>query len=207
MDWFVRNSCGNQLNIDWRLVHLNTNTFRVDSADWVPSPNHDERPDSSDPEVVIVHCISLPPGEYGGGEVKRFFQNQLSADEHPYFQSMAHLCVSSHFLIDRKGELTQFVTTDKRAWHAGESVCLQRSQVNNFSIGIELEGWDLDKSGFTSHQYQSLAELIVCLRQAYPKIKSDHLFAHSDISPGRKPDPGPYFEWTTLFRILDKMSI
>ena len=130
--------------------------------------------------------------------ISRFFSNKLDQEEHPYYQSIAHLTVSSHFLIERSGKLIQFVSTDKRAWHAGESVCLGKPKVNNFSIGIELEGLDTDKNGFTDAQYQSLNKLVSELRNKYPTIKTNSLFAHSDIAPGRKPDPGPYFDWSRV---------
>jgi len=171
---------------------------RVAEAEFIASPNFDERDQGCDVETIIVHCISLPPGEYGSGAISRFFTNQLSADEHPYYQSMAHLTVSSHFLIERSGTLVQFVPTDKRAWHAGESICLGRPKVNNFSIGIELEGLDTDQNGFTDQQYQVLNELISTLRASYPMIAASNVFAHSDIAPGRKPDPGPYFDWSRV---------
>lgn len=186
---------------------LDKQSNRLDVATWTPSPNYDEREEGSEPEVIIVHCISLPPGEYGGGQIERFFQNKLSPDEHPYFQSMAHLQVSSHFLIDRLGQTTQFVATDKRAWHAGESVCLGRPKVNDFSIGIELEGWDLDTVGFTQAQYVTLCRLTRCLIETYPRITQNSVFAHSDIAPGRKPDPGSYFSWSKLYSLLDNTSI
>ena len=179
-------------------MHLDSSTGLIDTALFVASPNCDERENHGDPEAIILHCVSLPPGEYGGNEVERFFTNQLAADEHPYFESMAHLTVSSHFLIKRGGELLQFVPTHLRAWHAGESFCLGRPKVNDFSIGIELEGLDTDPNGFTAEQYQTLKQLVAELRAAYPSITANNLFAHSDIAPGRKPDPGPYFDWTGL---------
>ncbi len=187
-------------------MQLDICTGRIDTALWRASPNFDERDAGNVPEVVIVHCISLPPGQYGGGEISRFFQNALNENEHQYFKSMSHLTVSSHFLIDRKGVLTQFVDTNKRAWHAGESICLERPKVNNFSIGIELEGWDLDTNGYPPIQYQRLAELCICLMQAYPGIKPTNVFSHSDIAPGRKPDPGPHFDWPRFLSILEKLS-
>jgi len=179
-------------------MKLDVTTGLIDDAQFIESPNQDDRDQGNDVEVVIVHCISLPPGEYGSGAIQRFFVNQLSPDEHPYYQSMAHLTVSSHFLITRDGELLQFVPSHKRAWHAGESVCLGKPKVNNFSIGIELEGLDTDESGFTDLQYIRLNELIAVLRESYPAIKANYIFAHSDIAPGRKPDPGPYFDWTRI---------
>lgn len=179
-------------------MQLDLTTGLIQEARQCPSPNCDAREAYDAPQVIILHCISLPPGEYGGGQIERFFQNQLLASEHPYFESMAHLTVSSHFLIERSGELVQFVPTHKRAWHAGESVCLGRPKVNDFSIGVELEGFDTDEHGYTEQQYRVLNELIAALRVAYPKIPPQHLFAHSDIAPGRKPDPGPYFKWSQL---------
>jgi AmpD protein len=179
-------------------VKINHHTGLVEGASYIASPNCDERENNGVPEVVIVHCISLPPGEYGSGAIERFFSNQLGADEHPYYADIAHLTVSSHFLIQRDGVLVQFVPTHQRAWHAGESACLGRPKVNDFSIGIELEGLDTDPDGFTSPQYDSLNELIKLLRETYPMISQQNIFAHSDIAPGRKPDPGPYFDWNRL---------
>ena len=170
----------------------------VEGAEFIASPNCDERDTGSSVDVIIVHCISLPPGEYGSGAISRFFTNELNAQEHPYYQSMAHLTVSAHFLIERSGKLIQFVSTNKRAWHAGESVCLGKPKVNNFSIGIELEGLDTDENGFSNDQYHTLNQLIAQLRQSYPTIKNNCVFAHSDIAPGRKPDPGPYFDWSRV---------
>ncbi len=179
-------------------MKLDLDTGLIDTASFIESPNFDNREDHCEPEVVIIHCISLPPGEYGQGTIQRFFQNQLSADEHPYYQSMAHLTVSSHLLIERDGTLVQFVPLTKRAWHAGESWCLSKPKVNDFSIGIELEGLDTDPDGFTDQQYRVLNLLLALLRSAYPSISPNNIFAHSDIAPGRKPDPGPYFDWERL---------
>ena len=128
-------------------MKLDLRTGLIDVAEFIESPNFDEREHHSLPEVIIIHCISLPPGEYGSGAVQRFFQNKLEANEHPYYQSMAHLTVSAHFLIERSGKLLQFVPVNKRAWHAGESVCLGKSKVNDFSIGIELEGYTTSTRG------------------------------------------------------------
>ncbi len=178
-------------------MRLNLKNGLVESAEYKASPNCDERPNNEAPSVIIVHCISLPPGEYSGDCVERFFLNQLSSSEHPYFESMAHLTVSAHFFVRRSGQLIQFVPVNKRAWHAGESQCLQRGRVNDFSIGIELEGLDTDPNGFTEQQYKALRELVTCVQQQYPAI-SNNVYAHSDIAPGRKPDPGPYFDWSKL---------
>ena len=160
-----------------------------------PSPNHDDRPEGSGIDLVVVHSISLPPGEYGGDAIERFFQNQLPADEHPYFTEIHELQVSSHVLIKRDGSIVQFVPFDKRAWHAGVSRYQQRERCNDFSIGIELEGTDSDI--FEDIQYQQLLQLIKALQQTYPAI-ADHITGHSDIAPGRKKDPGTGFDWTRL---------
>jgi len=186
-------------------MHVNTQSGLIDQADYIASPNCDEREYVREPEVIIIHCISLPPGEYaspeqkqGNDTISRFFCNKLSADEHPYFMEIAHLTVSAHFLIRRDGNIIQYVPTHKRAWHAGESVCLGRPKVNDFSLGIELEGLDTDPQGFSDAQYAALKQLVESLKTAYPLIKASNLFAHSDIAPGRKPDPGPYFDWGRL---------
>lgn len=179
----------------------------VQSAEWYPSSNFDARESGTRVSALIVHSISLPPGEYGGDSVLRFFQNKLKSSEHPYFSDIAHLKVSTHFLIRRDGELIQLVNTNDRAWHAGESVALETPRVNDFSIGVELEGWDEDPNGFTHHQYQCLATLFSVLAKHYAGLSMNRIFAHSDIAPGRKPDPGTYFQWSKLFDIIDKMSI
>jgi len=176
-------------------------TGLIAEAQFIPSPNHDERPKGAEIEAIIVHCISLPPGDYGSHCIEDFFCNKLDSNKHSYFQEISHLTVSSHFLIEREGQLKQFVPTHLRAWHAGESVCLDKPAVNNFSIGVELEGLDTDPDGYTDEQYKSLNELILCLRQTYSKIEKTHLFAHSDIAPGRKSDPGPYFDWKKIYNI------
>lgn len=179
-------------------MRLDIGSGIIDQAEFIASPNCDAREDAGQPEVIIIHCISLPPGEYGGDAVQRFFCNDLPAQEHPYYQTISHLTVSAHFFIDRQGSLIQFVSTKQRAWHAGESVCLGRPKVNNFSIGIELEGLDTDPNGFDDRQYHCLSLLVKALQNAYPKIEADNVFAHSDIAPGRKPDPGAFFDWQKL---------
>ena len=174
---------------------LDPATGWLDAARIEPSPNFDLRPDGAAPECIILHCISLPPGEYGQDFIARLFLNTLPAEAHPYFTDIANIKVSTHFLIDRLGVVTQFVSTQDRAWHAGESVCMQRPRVNDFSIGIELEGLDTDPLGFSDAQYAALNSLIKAIRTAYPRIDGTQLFSHSDIAPTRKPDPGPYFDW------------
>lgn len=163
------------------------------SARFVESPNQDARPAGCEPEALIIHSISLPPGNYEGCAVEEFFCNRLDADAHPYFGEICALKVSAHFLIRRDGELLQFVPTVSRAWHAGESSCMGRTAVNDFSIGIELEG--LDSDGYMDAQYRVLIALTRALFERHPRLDKAHLYGHSDIAPGRKLDPGPQFDW------------
>ena len=157
---------------------------------FVASPNHDERPSGTAIELLVIHAISLPPGEFGGSGVEELFLNQLDPAEHPYYASIAGLRVSSHFFVRRDGSLTQFVPCGKRAWHAGESSWRGRPRCNDFSIGVELEG--TDDVAFEPPQYETLATLTLALKRAYP-IRD--ITGHSDIAPGRKTDPGPHFDW------------
>lgn len=176
------------------------------NAIHLPSPNFDARPKAVDIEAIILHSISLPPGQYSWPKdvdpeqhpVVQFFQNRLEVDEHPFYAEIQHLCVSSHFVILRDGTLLQCVSTAERAWHAGESFCLGRPCANDFTIGVELEGWDESDDGFESEQYDTLKALIKDLQIEYPKILTDNLFSHSDIAQGRKQDPGPFFEWSRV---------
>ena len=162
----------------------------IEGITYIPSPNFDERPDNAAIELLVIHNISLPPGEFGGHGVIELFTNQLDPTEHPYFETIKDLKVSSHFFIRRDGELIQFVPCSKRAWHAGVSKWEDRERCNDFSIGIELEG--TDDTPFTDAQYRTLSELTLALKQYYA-IKD--IKGHSDIAQGRKTDPGPYFEW------------
>ena len=180
-------------------MNLDQQTGLITEANFIASPNHDERPEGKEAiEAIIIHCISLPPGEYGNGCISDFFCNKLDTQSHPYFADIGHLTVSSHFVIERSGKLNQYVPTHLRAWHAGESRCLDKPAVNSFSLGIELEGLDTDTEGYTDQQYLILQQLISCLQQAYPKIKPSNIFAHSDIAPGRKTDPGEFFDWSRV---------
>ncbi|WP_018951821.1 MULTISPECIES: 1,6-anhydro-N-acetylmuramyl-L-alanine amidase AmpD [unclassified Thioalkalivibrio] len=178
--------------------------------DWWPparvveSPNQDARPPGQDPELIVVHAISLPPGEFGGPHIAELFQNRLDPQAHPYFAEIAALHVSAHVLINRDGWATQFVPFSRRAWHAGASQWCGRERCNDFSIGIELEGTDEDP--FTPAQYAELARLVGWLRARYPGIGADGLVGHSDIAPGRKTDPGPCFDWTRLRRQLQAVT-
>ena len=170
---------------------------RLTQARFAASPNRDARPDREEPELLVVHGISLPPGEFGGGEIEALFTNTLDWDAHPYFDGIRGLEVSAHLLIRRDGEVVQFVPFIDRAWHAGESRFHGRSRCNDFSIGIELEGED--ETPYTDAQYAALVAVIEALKHAYPKITNRNIAAHSDIAPGRKSDPGPAFDWLRLY--------
>lgn len=157
------------------------------------SPNCNSRPEDAPIDLVVIHSISLPPGEFDNGNVQRLFTNQLDWDAHPYFQGLRGLKVSSHFFISRSGNLWQFVSCSNRAWHAGESVYRGRSQCNDDSIGIELEG--LEGNTFEAPQYDTLGSLCAALVQRYP---ISHIAGHEHIAPGRKNDPGKGFDWVLL---------
>ncbi|MEK9802345.1 MAG: 1,6-anhydro-N-acetylmuramyl-L-alanine amidase AmpD [Curvibacter sp.] len=161
------------------------------------SPNFGPRPAGVQIDLIVVHSISLPPGQYGGDEVQRLFTNRLDWNAHPYFQSIAGLQVSSHFYIRRQGELWQFVSCENRAWHAGTSCYRGRDNCNDDSIGIELEG--LEGGEFEPAQYETLASLCAALGQHYPV---QHIAGHEHIAPGRKADPGPGFLWPRLQQAL-----
>ena len=161
------------------------------------SPNFGPRPDQAHTDLVVVHSISLPPGEYGNHHVQSLFTNQLNWDAHPYFQSIRGLQVSAHFFISRTGELWQFVSCDARAWHAGQSSYRGRSNCNDDSIGIELEG--LEGDVFETAQYETLTALCSALITQYPIA---HVAGHEHIAPGRKEDPGLGFDWLLLQRSL-----
>jgi AmpD protein len=178
-------------------------TLKLDAAGWVvparhiASPNCDARPDGALPELLVVHNISLPPFQYGGNGIVELFTNTLNPDEHPYYAEIAHLRVSAHFLIRRDGELIQFVPVAERAWHAGVSSWQGRERCNDFSVGVELEGCDHEP--FEEAQYQRLIELAQLLKRELPL---NAITGHSDIAPGRKTDPGPYFDWARVNQAL-----
>ncbi|HEX6723529.1 MAG TPA: 1,6-anhydro-N-acetylmuramyl-L-alanine amidase AmpD [Burkholderiaceae bacterium] len=163
----------------------------------IESPNHSARPDPTDVSLVVVHSISLPPGEYGGDAIERLFTNTLDWDAHPYFQSIRGLRVSAHFVIRRSGKLLQFVSCGRRAWHAGSSQWRGRDNCNDYSIGIELEG--LEGRRFESAQYTQLAALLRSLARRYA---IDAVVGHEHVAPGRKHDPGRAFDWARLARAL-----
>ncbi len=172
----------------------------LNGARIIPSPNHDERPDSSDISLLVVHAISLPPREYGGRFIDQLFTNTLDPDAHPYFAEIHNLRVSSHLLIDRKGQVTQYVPFTERAWHAGESSFNGRQQCNDFAIGIELEG--CDEEAYCDIQYYTLAMVTDLICHRWNMITKDRIVGHSDIAPGRKTDPGPAFDKDYYFSLL-----
>lgn len=164
------------------------------------SPNCDARPDGAVVDTLVVHGISLPPGRFGGGYVDALFSNRLDAAAHPYFAEVAALRVSAHALIDRTGAITQYVNFDARAWHAGRSCFGGRARVNDFAVGVELEG--TDDCPYTPAQYHQLGRLAAALLRYYPAITRSRIVGHSDIAPGRKTDPGPAFDWRWFDREL-----
>ena len=163
----------------------------LERAIRVASPNYGPRPASTPVDLIVVHSISLPPGEYGGTFVQQLFTNQLDWDAHPYFQQIRGAEVSAHFYIQRTGQLTQFVSTQQRAWHAGKSQWCGRDNCNDFSIGIELEG--LEDHPFETIQYEVLRSLIWDIQREHPLVQD--VVGHSDVAPGRKRDPGDAFNW------------
>lgn len=180
---------------------------QLSSATWLSSSNKNGRPLDANGSIdtIVIHNISLPPNEFGKVDanglhyVKALFTNQLDWNAHPYFQTIKGAEVSAHLFIERSGAITQFVNFSERAWHAGRSSYLGRNECNDYSIGIELEGSDF--TTFTDIQYLVLAEVIQAIYQAYPKTRR-HLTGHSDIAPGRKTDPGDYFDWSRLREML-----
>lgn len=168
-------------------------------ARQIPSPNYNQRPENTEIQLIVIHNISLPPSQFGGGYIEKFFQNQLDWSQHPYFQTIEGMQVSTHLLILRTGEVLQFVNLNDRAWHAGRSTYLSKVECNDYSIGIELEG--SDSTDFEAIQYQTLVEVVATLQTVYPKT-NHHLAGHSDIAPGRKTDPGPHFNWQFFRKIL-----
>jgi AmpD protein len=177
-------------------VEIDPDEGWLTGARRVVSPNCDARPDGADISLMVVHGISLPPGEYGGHWIDDLFCNRLDPDAHPYFREIAGLRVSSHLLIRRDGEVIQYVPFSRRAWHAGDSCFEGHSACNDFSIGIELEGQDTEP--YTDRQYEQLAAVMQALVAAYPGLSLDRVAGHCDIAPGRKTDPGPAFDWQQL---------
>jgi len=186
-------------------------TFSLDAATGllrgvrqVLSPHHDARPLGQQPELVVVHGISLPPGEFGGPWIDRLFCGDLPTSAHPYFAGIAALRVSAHLLVRRDGAVTQYVPLQARAWHAGASNWQGRDTCNDFSIGIELEG--TDEVPYTDAQYTALTALLAALRRVWPVLAPPRIVGHSDVAPGRKTDPGPSFDWDRLHAGSDRAA-
>jgi AmpD protein len=179
-------------------VDLETGLMR--GAKQIASPNYDARPAGVEADLIVIHGISLPPGEFGGPWIERLFTNTLPAEIHPYFAEVAPLRVSSHVVVQRDGALTQYVSFADRAWHAGQSNYQGRAACNDFSVGVELEG--TDTLPYEATQYEALAAVVAALCAAYPRLSADRLVGHSDIAPGRKTDPGPAFDWPRARRLI-----
>lgn len=175
---------------------INTKTGLLEPVTCRFSPHHNERPTGTVIDTVIVHNISLPPGEFGGDAVEQFFCGELDINSHPAYPSIAHLRVAAHLFIKRTGEIIQFVPFTKRAWHAGVSSFCGREGCNDFSIGIELEG--KDDLPYEGCQYEQLGSVIKLLMVTYPEITYERIVGHADVAPGRKTDPGPAFDWALL---------
>lgn len=183
--------------------HIDPATGLAVGVCQVLSPHFDERPRGVVPELLLVHGISLPPGEFGGPWIDRLFTGTLPADAHPFFAAIAPHRVSAHALIRRDGQIVQYVPFGQRAWHAGESAYRGRAGCNDFSIGVELEG--TDETAYTDAQYEALASLSVALLAAYPSLSAEAIAGHSEVAPGRKTDPGPSFDWVRFRTLLDQM--
>ncbi|MDI9246860.1 1,6-anhydro-N-acetylmuramyl-L-alanine amidase AmpD [Marinobacter sp. CHS3-4] len=179
-------------------------TGRVPFARWCASPNFNQRPEGQTPSLLVVHNISLPPGDFTGDSIERFFCNELDVSADPFFAEIADLKVSSHLLIRRDGSVIQFVNLWDRAWHAGRSSFEGEVECNDFSIGIELEG--TDNIPYTDEQYDQLSVLTLLIRAAWPEITSRRITGHSDIAPGRKTDPGPAFKWARYRATMNRLD-
>ena len=179
---------------------MNILDHRLREALQIDSPNQDARADTQAIELLVIHCISLPPEQFAGDFIDELFCNRLNPDEHPYFAEIHQLKVSAHLLIRRDGSLRQYVPFNRRAWHAGVSCFEGRERCNDFSIGIELEG--SVNQPYTDQQYQQLAAVTRELMAQYPGITADRITGHSDIAPERKTDPGPFFDWPRYRALL-----
>ena len=182
------------------------NTLQLSGDHWLedichqPSPNCNDRPPAGDVTLIVIHNISLPPGEFGTGHIQALFCNQLDCGAHPTLADLEGVRVSAHLLIERDGRMTQFVPFDRRAWHAGVSSYRGCAGCNDYSIGIELEG--TDELPYTEAQYQSLSQVTRCLLQTYPRLSLGAIVGHDEIAPGRKTDPGRAFDWQRYLRAL-----
>lgn len=186
-------------------MQIDSQSGLLKEAEYSHSPNFDARPVGCPIDLLVIHGISLPPGEFGSEDVKALFTNTLDPNKHPYFQTIAELKVSSHLFIRRNGEIMQFVPFTQRAWHAGRSCFQTRENCNDFSIGIELEG--TDTLAYTEAQYQQLTKAVFAIMQAYPLINEQQIVGHSDIAPGRKTDPGAGFDWPYFRQLLKNILV
>jgi len=186
------------------MISIDVESGWIAEARLVRSPNFDERPVNCLPRLIVVHGISLPPGEFGGPWIDHLFCNTLDSSAHPYFREIEGMKVSSHVLIRRDGELVQYVSLHNRAWHAGDSCYRGQNGCNDFSIGIELEG--VDDVPYASAQYEMLGNVILAIRKAIPACAKSSVVGHSDIAPGRKTDPGASFDWRHLKKLLGELD-
>lgn len=168
---------------------------------YLPSPHADDRPPATEVDLLVVHAISLPPGEFGGRAIDDFFLGRLDPSAHPYFATIASMRVSAHFLVDRQGGITQYVPVLRRAWHAGVSQWKGRERCNDFSVGVELEGDG--ETPFEARQYECLATLFRTLQTGLPGLTAENVTGHQHIAPERKWDPGPCFDWARLHQDMD----
>lgn len=181
-------------------MQVEINSGLMSGVRQLASPNFDARPQGTPIDLIVIHGISLPPGEYGGPWIDKLFTNSLPREVHPYFAEIANLRVSSHLVIARDGAVTQYVSFNDRAWHAGRSSFDGRIECNDYSVGVELEGGD--DVPYEPAQYDRLAEVIAALRAAYPLMTPERITGHSDVAPGRKTDPGPAFDWPRALRCI-----
>ncbi len=188
-------------NLGDRDLHVDLVSGLMRGVRQIASPNCDSRPPDVETDLIVVHGISLPPGEFGGPWIDRLFTNSLPAEVHPYFAEVSSLRVSSHLVVTRDGATTQYVSFNDRAWHAGKSCYQGREACNDFSIGVELEG--TDTLPYEAAQYDALADAVAALCSAYPNLSPRRLAGHSDIAPGRKTDPGPAFDWSLAYRLIE----
>ncbi len=173
----------------------------LNDVEFISSPNYDNRPDDIDISLLVIHSISLPPGQFGGPYISQLFCNQLNVSDHPFFEEIKNRKVSAHLLVRRDGEVIQYVPFHKRAWHAGVSAFNGQTNCNDFSIGIELEG--TDNVPYEASQYQQLAKVTQQLMHTYPSLTQDNITGHCDIAPGRKTDPGAFFDWEKYYQWLN----
>jgi N-acetyl-anhydromuramoyl-L-alanine amidase len=183
-------------------AQIDRETGLLEGINFIPSPNCDDRPDHCDVNLLVIHNISLPPGQFGGSAIEQLFSNTLDCSADAFYESLVGLQVSAHLLIKRPGDVIQFVPFHFRAWHAGKSSFQGRQSCNDFSIGIELEG--TDEIPYTAEQYLRLSQIATQIMKYYPHITVERIVGHASIAPGRKTDPGPAFDWAHFYNLLEK---